>query len=326
MIEDFIKKNLIKDSNNHFRIIDLPGGVSSDIKRVLKEDGTSFVVKKALPKLKVKEDWFSNPERNFVESKAIKMVSTVFPNYVPKIIFSDPNIPIFAMEYVEGRNWKSELMKGNIDNSVANNLGFFLASFHNISYMNEGWLNEFENMTLFRELRISPYLETILDIYPTLKEKIGRIIIDLTDQKKVLVHGDFSPKNVILREDNSICILDWEVAHAGNFAFDISFMMSHLLLKAIHFGNKHKSYEALAIDFYKSYFAKIKMINEKDSRQGIFRITGALILARVDGKSPVEYLNNTEKELARKFGEDLINDKIDVIEQIDGIIGDYNGK
>lgn len=320
ILEEFVRKKMKLEPLGHFKVLGVPGGVSSDIIRIIREDGTSVIVKRALPQLKVKDDWFASENRSFNEVKAIGMVSAQFPGYVPKLVFYDNEFPIFAMDYVEGKNWKSDLMNGNIDYTIAEKLGQFLSSLHNSSYYNNRWLGEFRDKTLFLELRISPYFEAMKPSYPLLEKDIDQVISILVNQDKVLVHGDFSPKNVIVRKDKSICVLDWEVAHAGNPAFDVAFMLSHLFLKTIHFRNDSLSYENLATKFYKSYCNHSEIVCEKDVSPDVSKITGALILARVDGKSPVEYLSDSEKEIARKCGIKLIRGSMKTIEEFNDIL------
>jgi 5-methylthioribose kinase len=51
--------------------------------------------------------------------------------------------------------------------------------------------------------------------------------------KLSLVHGDFSPKNIIIYQ-RRLKLLDHEVVHFGDPAFDVGFALTHLLSKAHH--------------------------------------------------------------------------------------------
>ena len=94
----------------------LTGGVSSDIMRI--DDGDRhFVVKRALAKLRVRDDWFADTSRNQVEENYLRTVGDILPGSVPRVVFSRPEEGWFAMEYLgaEFSNWKSELLQNRAD-------------------------------------------------------------------------------------------------------------------------------------------------------------------------------------------------------------------
>ncbi len=285
----------------------MPGGVSSDVVRVQTPE-QSFVLKRALPKLRVKEDWFANTSRNIIERLCLQLISQMAPRFVPKVLFVDEANGLFAMEYVEGLTWKHKLLQGHVDVQVATMLGRFLATVHRLTFANSEYLTPFSDKTLFHQLRISPYFEFILDLYPEYRTYLDEVIDSMMSTSDVLVHGDFSPKNVLLRtKQNQPVVLDWEVAHAGHASFDISFMMHHLLLKAVYAKLNFASYLALVDTFYRSYFEVVGVLSESQFRAITWQTTGALLLARVDGKSPVEYLNEQMKEQVRQIGISLLS-------------------
>ena len=56
--------------------------------------------------------------------------------------------------------------------------------------------------------------------------------------RSVLVHGDFSPKNLLVSGDRLV-IIDCEVAWYGDPAFDLAFLLNHLCLKALYHAPAH---------------------------------------------------------------------------------------
>jgi aminoglycoside phosphotransferase (APT) family kinase protein len=109
----------------------------------------------------------------------------------------------------------------------------------------------------------------------------------MNSRRTTLVHGDYSPKN-ILADGDEVVILDFEVTHWGDPRFDVGFCASHLLLKAIRADDASKGELARTVDVFLDAYSKAgPMVLDDDFVQ----ITGCLMLARIQGASPVEYLS-----------------------------------
>src|ERR1700731_4815088 len=80
------------------RLIPLAGGVSSDIWRV-ETGGSPFVVKRALPKLRVAADWYAPVARNGAEVGWLRIAKRVVPGAAPDVLLHDPAAGLFAMNY-----------------------------------------------------------------------------------------------------------------------------------------------------------------------------------------------------------------------------------
>jgi serine/threonine protein kinase len=139
------------------------------------------------------------------------------------------------------------------------------------------------------------------------------VIRSLRNQGQCLVHGDFSPKNLLVTGSDRLMLIDWEVVHFGSPLFDPAFLLSHLTLKALHAGSSgQSSLEQSIRTFWQSYQSCLSRPPETGSSPSpsasrsvfaeIAPVLGALVLARVDGKSPVDYLTPEEQEVARAFG------------------------
>ena len=280
----------------------LTGGVSSEIYLVI--DGASrFVVKQALGKLMVKDDWFADTSRNESEYDYIQYVSQIVPDSVPRVLHKGNGY--FAMEYLSDgfENWKEQLLGKMWEIEYAKTVGSLLAKIHSVSKGDAEAAKRFNNDQNFWDLRIEPYIVTTGKRHPELTSLFEEEATRLRNHKECLVHGDFSPKNILVSESRLVA-LDCEVANFGDPVFDYCFLLDHLLLKALFHGSDGKDLRPLVECFMDAYGSVIKMSpleSEEFSNRG-GRLLAMLLLARVDGKSPVEYLiEESQKEVVRRF-------------------------
>ena len=291
-------------------------GVSADVYRVKLTSG-DIIVKRPLRKLKVEKEWISDTIRGKNEFKALTIASSIFKDdTVPTPYFYDEeNRTVIMSAAPEGFvTWKSLLMRGETEVGIAERLADKLALFHIDSMGMALFETELtDSARLFHELRLGPYFESILPLYRRERDKLLDVIRLLGDRKTSLVHGDFSPKNILTDGSSRVVILDWEVIHYGNPVFDVGFMWNHLTLKTIHLGKEapQKWMELIRV-FYTRYQSAASDLNIGE--EDFFKVLGSLLLARVDGKSPVEYLLNEEKSFVRNFGLRVMNSKFDGID------------
>jgi 5-methylthioribose kinase len=146
-----------------------------------------------------------------------------------------------------------------------------------------------------------------------LKPRIDALIASMERpaHERSLVLGDFSPKNILVYKTDLI-LLDFECAHAGDPAFDLGFFLSHLLLKTIRSASEDAAaaapFAALATRFWDAYRDRRQLISaaqaDLDRRASLH--AAACCLARVDGKSPVEYLDEKGQSVARRFAREAL--------------------
>jgi aminoglycoside phosphotransferase (APT) family kinase protein len=283
----------------------LAGGVSSEIYRV--DDGReSFVVKRALPKLNVAAEWFADPRRNLHEQDYLRYVGAVLPGSVPQLRFASREHCYFAMELIGGdfANWKADLLAGAIDQSQAAAAGCTLGKIHRHSAGDPAATELFATVDQFRQLRIEPYLLATAELHPHLSRALRAEAERLVTCRSVLVHGDFSPKNLLVSGDRLV-IIDCEVAWYGDPAFDLAFLLNHLCLKALYHAPAHwaelRAAVRAACQGYQDAWFNFPVTTEISAR--VSRLLPILLLARVDGKSPVEYLAETQRCRVRQFAE-----------------------
>jgi aminoglycoside phosphotransferase (APT) family kinase protein len=282
------------------RLSPLGGGVSSEI--YLVHDGDDrFVVKRALARLKVEVEWYADVARNRTEQQCLACVATILPGAVPAIRFADPDAGYFAMEYLGGdwANWKQLLLNGICDPAHARMAGRVLGEIHRQTEDRPELREKFDTSVNFHQLRTAPYLLTTGERHPALRDAFIREAQRLMETRECLVHGDFSPKNILIK-DQRLILLDCEVAWYGDPSFDVAFLLNHFFLKGLYHAPRRPGLEAMIPAFWQSYCAR-RPASRAIMERRVVQLLPLLMLARVDGKSPVEYLAAGRKEWVRRF-------------------------
>ena len=273
----------------------LTGGVSCAVFAVENAE-VDLVIKQALPELKTKAKWVADQRRAIVEASALRTYSQITPESVPKFIDCDPEEFTLTMSRLahDCTNWKIDLLEGRIQPEMGSQLGLILAKWHNAGAINAEVRDEFMEDSLFEQLRVAPFYRAVAAINPQLSAVIGALIIEVTTVKTTLVHGDFSPKNIMATSDNRPIVLDFEVAHTGNPVFDLAFLLAHLLCKVLHAtdGAQKDKLVRTATEFLNSY-QQSTQVGVSDS---LPHHVALIALARVEGVSPVNYLDESSQQ------------------------------
>jgi aminoglycoside phosphotransferase (APT) family kinase protein len=290
-----------------FSIQPLTGGVSSLILRI-STPRRLMCLKKALAKLKVKKDWYAPVGRVFSEIDWLTTVAGFEPAAVPNIIGVDRASGSFAMDFLpaeEFSNWKALLLQGKVDLDLAATVGRTLGRIHARTAGDAAIAARFANDATFYALRLEPYLVETARVHGALSRTITAVMERTRDTRHVLVHGDVSPKNILVGRKGPVFI-DAECACYGDPAFDLAFCINHLLLKAAHLPHSADAFLAAFSRFGEGYFSEV----DWEARDAIEARTATLLpcltLARVDGKSPVEYLDDDRRKAVRAAATKLI--------------------
>jgi aminoglycoside phosphotransferase (APT) family kinase protein len=279
----------------------LAGGVSSDV-FLIEDRGKQFVVKQALPRLKVKEDWQADVSRNRFEYEFLRFLSGVVPSAAAKVLATGTDY--FAMEYLGAgyQNWKHLLLEGNCQQQHAVQAAQVLGTIHRASYKSSDLAKQFATTPNFHQLRTDPYLLHTGRGYPKLQSLFEEEAVRLDSTHECLVHGDYSPKNMLIGRDRFV-LLDCEVAWYGDPAFDVAFLLNHLLLKALFHAPHDVALRPMFGAFTETYFdlRKLERGRQEELDFRTARLLLMLLLARVDGKSPVEYLTEDKRDFVRDF-------------------------
>jgi D-3-phosphoglycerate dehydrogenase len=280
-------------------------GVASDIQIVDGPDGP-YVLKRALPRLRVAAEWLSDPARSLVEATALQALAAIIgQEAVPRVLWTDPGRHEFAMELVSPRlrNWKQDLLAGRIDLATAHRAGRLLGQLHAGSAERPDLRDEFGNTRFFEELRVRPYFGRVAERNPDLAKSIEAVVAGMAERRAALVHGDFSPKN-ILADGADIVLLDCEVAHWGDPRFDLAFCLTHLTLKSLRRAAPAAALVAAGLELVRGYRETGPTIVDA----ALVQILGCLLLARLEGDSPVDYLADLDVAATKGVAVHLLRD------------------
>ena len=278
----------------------LAGGVSSEIWRV-DLPGRSLCVKRALRKLKVAQDWQAPISRNQYEWRWLCFAAEHQPQAVPQPLAHDTQAGVLAMSYLPPEqypDWKSQLLQGIVDPNIAAQVGRVLGRLHAASAGRAEIAKMFDSLENFHALRLGPYLLTTAARHPAQAPRIHALLERTASTASALVHGDVSPKNILVGPRGPV-FLDAECAWYGDPAFDVAFCLNHLLLKSLVRPDRLSLLLQSFARLTKAYFDVIRFEPRAALEARAAELLPALLLARVDGKSPVEYL--VRKELEQAF-------------------------
>lgn len=286
------------------RVRGLSGGVSNHVFWVDTPQG-AWVVKQAREKLAVDQDWHADVQRVAREAEALRWWhKRLGSEAVPALLWLERDFCALGMSAIGGdaENYKQRLLAGRCNAQEAERFGTLLAALHACT-TDEATHIRFANTSYFQQLRLDPYYATAAQRHPDLAPRFHTLRQDCLLHCACLVHGDYSPKNALVR-DGQLFLLDYEAAHWGNPSFDLAFALTHFLAKALHLPAARPQLLRCAEAFWQGY------THANPLPQAFYQYLGwhlgAMLLARVDGKSPLEYLRAAEQEALRALGRVLI--------------------
>ena len=292
-------------------VVPLTGGVASDI-AVVDLGARKICVKFALPKLRVAQDWRAPVHRNKAEYAWLACVGAVLPLNVPRLFGCSDAEHGFAMEFLTGTDvylWKATLLAQKPPLGEAAKVGRVLGRIHATSTAPGFDAGPFHNRDDFRAIRLEPYLSFTAAQHPDLASPIFTLVEALYASQTVLVHGDVSPKNILFRDGEPI-VLDAECATMGDASFDLAFCLNHLILKAVHLPAQRAVLLGEATALWHAYAAFVNWEPLDALQSRLCALLPSLMLARVDGKSPVEYLTDGARQTVRDLAIPLIRDPV----------------
>ncbi len=293
-----------------FRVEPLTGGVSSDIVKVTLADGGLACAKRALARLKVASDWQAPLERNQYEVAWLRRAGNIVPDNVPRVLGEDRERGIALLEFLrpeDHRLWKTELLAGRADPDVAIAVASTIGRIHAATYDRAADRAAFATDTFFDALRLDPYLRHTAERHPGLRDRILTVLTRTAMSRQALVHGDVSPKNILINiHSGQPVLLDAECAWFGDPAFDAAFCLNHLMLKSIHLPAIRDRLIEQGHRFFEEWIAHFPAADRTELESRTAALLPCLMLARVDGKSPVEYLGDYSRETVRRLSIPMI--------------------
>lgn len=303
-VADYLAVRGVFDDARGVEARELGGGVSNVV-LVARRGDRRVVVKQALPRLRVEDEWMAKRERAITEAEALRLTGRLSPGTVPDVLDVDHDACALTITAApEGwENWKQRLLEGNVDPTIAIRLGNLLAAMHTATAHDLDVADAFGDLEAFEQLRVEPYHRTIMHRLPAISSAVDAYVRRMRSTRVCLVHGDYSPKNVLVGD--GLWVIDFEVAHYGDPAFDVAFMLNHLLLKRLHRPQAAGELDVCVESFWNAYADTSTVCPSMDYALGH---VGCLMVARVDGKSPAEYLTEPERRIARRIGSQLLLD------------------
>jgi aminoglycoside phosphotransferase (APT) family kinase protein len=286
----------------------LPGGVSSDI-QLIEVGGERYCVKQALAQLKVEADWRAPVARNHSEADWLRTARGIVPDAAPEVLYEDAAAGWFVMPYLPPERyplWKAQLRDGSIDTQFAAAVGDRMGRIHAATAGRDDIRARFDTDGIFYPLRPEPYLIATGLRHPDLAGRLRALSDDLMRTKKALVHGDISPKNILAGPHGPV-FLDAECAWYGDPAFDLAFVLNHLLLKCIWRPQWSERYLECFDALCKAYVTRIGWEPAGECERRATHLLPGLLLGRIDGKSPVEYITEeADRDLVRRVARLLL--------------------
>jgi len=299
-LDDFLTGTGLVAANLGRQWTPLTGGISSDIWRVDLSDGRSLCVKRALPQLKVAVDWQAPVSRSAYEWAWLRFAAGVVSHVVPAPLACDEGAGLLAMEFLPPHDhpvWKQQLLEGRVEPATAAAVGDTVGALHAASAHRADLARAFDTGASFHAIRLEPYLLATARRHPALAPELEALVKHTAATRIALVHGDVSPTNILVGPKGPV-ILDAECAWYGDPAFDVAFCLNHLLLKCLPRPGEAAALRRAFDVFVAAYFARAAFESRAGLEARAARLLPALLLARVDGKSPVEYVRE-EADRAR---------------------------
>lgn len=281
----------------------LAGGVSSAIYRAELPRGV-VCVKRALSRLKVAAEWRAPVERNRYEAEWLRVARAAVPGAAPSVLGEDAAGGAFAMEWLPPQRfpvWKELLRDGTATVATARAVGHTLGSLHAATADRPELAARFATGAIFEAIRIEPYLLATAHAHPDVGQRLRMLASVTRSTARVLVHGDFSPKNLLIGAHGPV-VVDAECAWYGDPAFDLAFVLNHLLLKAVWRPAHGSAYGEAFAALVTAYRDHVRWEPAAAVEARAAALLPGLMLARIDGKSPVEYITSAQdKRRVREF-------------------------
>lgn len=288
----------------------LSGGISSNTMLIRRAAADNLVVKQALPKLRVAVDWFSDPRRIHHEALGMKWLGRLCPSgSITTLVFEDFDEHLLVMQAVREphQNYKDLLLAGNLRFDDVIRFAEMLAAIHRESFLQRRIVAPvFGDRSFFETLRVEPYYRYAAARVPESASFLAALVAETFDTRLSLVHGDYSPKNILLSQGRMV-LLDHEVIHFGDPAFDFGFALAHWLSKAHHLRDKRPAFVQAALLFAERYLDGLNGLEWRTTVESrAVRHTVACLLARVAGRSTLEYLSADERARQQEIAQAMM--------------------
>ena len=269
------------------------GGVSSELWRV-DVPGRRLCLKRALPRLKAGQRWEAPTLRNHHEFAWLRVAGRICPDAAPRVVGQDSANGLFAMEYLDPAmfpQWRNQLRDGNADPAVAAAVALRLVQIHGATAGDPEIARMFATDDAFYTLRIEPWLIGPTRLHADLAGRLGKLAHTTARARLALVHGDVSPKNIVVGRRGPV-FLDAECAWYGDPAFDLAFVLNHLLLTCLSNTRAVSRLLSCCARLAETYLARVEWEPREDIERRAAHLLPGLMLGAIDGTAPVDYVTS----------------------------------
>ncbi len=236
--EDYLRHTGRIAPDETVRVRELAGGVSNVVLLVSRTTGEPrFVVKQVREQLRVPEPWYCSIERIWREVDVLEVCHRALAETsavglppgeptiaVPRVLFCDRDNYLFAMSAVPDHEvWKAQLLRGEICLATAAACGRLLGTIHAATWQQPDVAQRLGDTSFFDALRLDPYYRHVARSHADVAPALQRLVASLAEHPRCLVHGDFSPKNILVHR-GGLTLVDFEVGHFGDPAFDLGLL------------------------------------------------------------------------------------------------------
>src|SRR5439155_4136905 len=169
---------------------------------------------------------------------------------------------------------------------------------------------------IFFDIRLDPYLLATARRHHDLAPMLEALVETTRRTKRTLVHGDVSPKNILVGAHGPV-LLDAECAWWGDPAFDLAFCLNHLLLKCLWHPPATLPLLSAFDALLETYLETVDWEPRGALEQRASALLPGLLLARVDGKSPVEYITyESNRDVVRLVARELLQRPVEQLGRV----------
>jgi len=308
VLSDLVEAGLVRATG---QLVPLTGGVSCEVWRIgavdLVEDVRQrnthgLVVKAPLATLRTPSLWQADTSRGFAEAEALECYGRLTPSSVPRVVWRHPQAPLLVIEAAPQtwQEWREQMLHAEIGSpelgsarlcAIGRHLGSTLSTWH-VRTRDVAALPEvLRSGDRLRTLRTDPFHRATALEVPMIGSRLTELAIELERAQTCLVHGDFSPKNVLVNPPGAhalgVWMLDAEVAHVGDPALDVAYFSAHLACKAVARPELAEPLNLARQAFEKAYRAESSLVDARRWNDH----TGAILAARIRGVSRGSYLS-----------------------------------
>lgn len=266
------------------------------------------VLKQPLVSLRGHEVGMASPKRAEREVECLRFLSKILHTHsVPEIFHHDVENHLFIMQdlALNAEGWNKCFDHREIGAELAARVGAALGDLHQITHGNEEAMHRFGDKSFFHEVQITSLYAPLFDLHPRLSDSIGSHAALLASSHLCLVHGDFQPSNILLREER-LAILDWDMSHFGHPSFDSAYLMAYLTFETLKHPQRRDAWLPRLTSFWNAYIHAAHFETPQWHERSTLPQLGCLLLAKIEDSAEISPLEESTLNRLRSIATSLI--------------------